>query len=538
MKLTEKQQKFFDAVNKDKDFGLYVLNGYAGTGKTVTLSHIVNYSKYNNILIVAPTVKARMTLEGKIRQGFQEKSIKSSTLSKLIEIPSEEITVMKQTYKLDEKGMTDLGLLFDKIKLDGSGIINKRVRYVKDENGDIVEQDYYMIDEFKLAQAFRDRFKKGADSMFGKVVPSFDYIDKSVIAEKLKNYDLIIIDEMSMVGQTSINVLTQAIDTLVDYHNNNGKPYGKYTPVLVLAGDGGQLPPVNEELNAYFAKPGEQENVTFAVTLDKILRSGDNIANVGKLIRKKASPNIIASMSKGSIITKGDVHTFIDEHGDVLKGIDIALAYQNADVKALNLAIRKCRGFSGPYVNEGETVVVLENTVAKDDNSVEFANGEDLIVLKKMSKDEALAVFDNDIYRKIDEDTSLIVEAQVAIEQDLVDYVTFKNAVGEFKDGFIFKDFASAQSYKAKVVKETFKNLSMLTNGINPLVVFDFGYARTIHKSQGSEWPKTLLWLTSFDLWIMKKNDSQRWTGLPYTGYTRAKDECIYVYSDYFRNKS
>ncbi len=47
---------------------------------------------------------------------------------------------------------------------------------------------------------------------------------------------------------------------------------------------------------------------------------------------------------------------------------------------------------------------------------------------------------------------------------------------------------------------------------------FDYGYALTVHKSQGSQWNKVVL----FDESNCFKKDARRWL---YTGITRAAEE-------------
>lgn len=64
-----------------------------------------------------------------------------------------------------------------------------------------------------------------------------------------------------------------------------------------------------------------------------------------------------------------------------------------------------------------------------------------------------------------------------------------------------------------------FKNRPIPKNGKLP--VFDFGYCITVHKSQGSEWDKVLL----FDECI-NKTTYNRWL---YTAITRAKDKIVII---------
>lgn len=66
IKLTETQNDFVskvenDAFNTNKH--IFILKGYAGTGKTVTSSYVAKSDNFKNILIAAPTVMAKNVYE-------------------------------------------------------------------------------------------------------------------------------------------------------------------------------------------------------------------------------------------------------------------------------------------------------------------------------------------------------------------------------------------------------------------------------------------------------------------------------------------
>jgi exodeoxyribonuclease-5 len=64
---------------------------------------------------------------------------------------------------------------------------------------------------------------------------------------------------------------------------------------------------------------------------------------------------------------------------------------------------------------------------------------------------------------------------------------------------------------------ESLKNIPWyLKDGIDE---FDFGYAITCHKAQGSQWDKVLIWDDKFLIW--KKQERKQWL---YTAITRAVD--------------
>jgi exodeoxyribonuclease-5 len=83
------------------------------------------------------------------------------------------------------------------------------------------------------------------------------------------------------------------------------------------------------------------------------------------------------------------------------------------------------------------------------------------------------------------------------------------------------------KKYRGRVLTSQFKNNNSvnytadrsITNGID---LFDFGYALTVHKAQGSQARKVILFEERFS----KMTDTQ-WARWLYTGVTRAEEELI-----------
>ena len=61
-----------------------------------------------------------------------------------------------------------------------------------------------------------------------------------------------------------------------------------------------------------------------------------------------------------------------------------------------------------------------------------------------------------------------------------------------------------------------------------PLVRMQFGYALTVHKSQGSEWDNVVYYTTKKDQYIIKEPN------LNYTAVTRARNDVHILYNDKF----
>lgn len=530
--LTEQQQVLFDKVTTAEKPSQFVLRGYAGTGKTYTLSTIVQESEFEKILIAAPTVAALSVLQSKI--PATNKKITFSTISKLTQNPSERIMFMEDYYTLDEPGMTELRQYLTGLRIYQEGIIIEKKIPVRPtrENPNPEPTIKYIIDEELLRKQVGTKFKKITPELLGKVEPHFTYKPDDEIADNIVDYDLIIVDEMSMVSEDDVKALNGGWTLLVDYpFKNNGQFYkkGKHAPHVIFAGDKGQLPPVNGELNHYFA---EDELDVEMVELNKILRSTDVIASTASLIRSGKTMPFIVEVAEHGETTSLELDQFIAKNESLLKECDIAIAYTNADVKLLNERIRAVKGFSGKRFQLGETLMVEENSVPDFKRNVPFANGEELKITRIYNKDEAKdELMDDPLYRNIGKDGETeMIAIHAFIDTDKVVLVDVVNKMGETKQAFLTTDSTEFYGTAQKVRNETFKSMAKLADGKRPLLRATFGYARTIHKSQGGEWKNVLMWITSKNEWVMRKNNPKQPQSLPYTAYTRAAEKCHLVY--------
>ena len=72
MVLTTQQQKVLDSINAflNSDVSIFILKGYAGTGKTTMISHIIDeVTKINKMpILMAPTGRAARVLESKTKK--------------------------------------------------------------------------------------------------------------------------------------------------------------------------------------------------------------------------------------------------------------------------------------------------------------------------------------------------------------------------------------------------------------------------------------------------------------------------------------
>lgn len=189
-------------------FGLY---GYAGTGKTTLISEIVNHLiKYNyikSIVFAAPTNKAVNIIKSKFRRGLKE------------------LLALKYGKK--------------------SSVTNENNM---DDNLYALEKHNMKIDFVTIHRLlnYKNDFSAEGERIFVK--------DKK---SHVHEYDLVIIDECSMIP---IQIIYNLIEEIKTTATNAGNNYHKI-PKILFVGDPAQLPPVNEDISSIFMK--NKYDITF-----------------------------------------------------------------------------------------------------------------------------------------------------------------------------------------------------------------------------------------------------------------------------------
>lgn len=97
--------------------------------------------------------------------------------------------------------------------------------------------------------------------------------------------------------------------------------------------------------------------------------------------------------------------------------------------------------------------------------------------------------------------------------------------LGKNKLNIQFQDIIDNSISEVIVTTESINNITpQFTNATKETNLIDFGYALSVHKSQGSEWDRVLLYDDLFAI----SNDEMRHRWL-YTGITRASNEVLWV---------
>lgn len=275
---------------------------------------------------------------------------------------------------------------------------------------------------------------------------------------KLK-YDLIIIDEASMVPEQIWNDLL------------------KFQIPIIAVGDHGQLPPIGDSFNLMKDPKIKLEKIHRQAAEHPILRLA-TMARIGQEIPADSYGKGVAKLDR----TQYDTQEFIENELAMLKENTMLLVGRNKTRVQINQRVRalKERNLEEPVV--GDQVVCLKNNYTNKDGPV--YNGMIGSIVELIPEDE-----------KTFHATILFPEHQ-------------RHFVGPiFREQFSSTNTANLKKYK----KET-----------EHVGLFDFGYAVTVHKAQGSQAPKAIVFDES---WCFKE-DAQRWL---YTAITRAESSLYIV---------
>ncbi len=274
--------------------------------------------------------------------------------------------------------------------------------------------------------------------------------------------DLIIVDEASMVDET-------IWQDLLSFE----------IPVLAV-GDHGQLPPINSAFNL-MANP--------QLRLEKIFRQAETspiievatLARTSGLIPVQDYGNGVVKLARSSSETGQVVQELLENYSPDLL---VLCGYNHTRVK-LNEAIRGYRDYLSSEPAIGDYVVCLRN-----DRKNKLYNGMTGTI-------RHISPADNDPER-----------------QWYYASIDFENEANSYEGNIWRAQFGA---------KETSSQIPLGPDK-TPGNLFDFGYALTVHKAQGSQARKVLVFEERFSK--MSDDDWRRWL---YTAVTRATEELVIV---------
>ena len=551
--LTEEQQAVYDRVVNADQNQLTILKGYAGTGKTSTAAAIITdmvIAKHNSVLIAAPTAAALAVLKQKLAHihNSTDGFIAYKTMAQLLTIPERYVDLKVSgtsfgTFSLeDEDSVNEFTQNLQQLGVSQAAI-NSAVRpftkLSRDEDGTMKKEIQYDVNSQALVAALRQT-GLGPSIKDDDVTDDVRFVprDSSAVAQMIHSYDLIMLDEISMIGQQSMALFNDVMEILNKHYphkHREGRDHD-FTQFL-MCGDPAQLPPVKDELNEHITAKANGSSV---VQLTKVLRSTDSVSQLAQLVRGGTSFGDLATFYADNVTEVFDTtpEQYIDNHVTELAESDVVLTFRNKYVNQLNNNLRRQAGHRAQTLEYGDHLLVTRNSgIDPDTRMILYPNGSQYTITKVYSEDEVAAMFD-DIKANVitsDSDEQAAVSHMVGLASTAIELVDLKSKLGDVSTAWVFKDnqewkhrnTSDAQQYRdADKIVNNFAELTYSYLGeFRPLVHTNFGYAMTVHKSQGSEWPSVTYLVTQQDLNIMRGKPN-----LSYTAVSRAKDDVKIIY--------
>ena len=299
-----------------------------------------------------------------------------------------------------------------------------------------------------------------------------------IVGWKLKDeddvwQDLIIIDEGSMVSAQIWADL---------------KRFNK--PIIVM-GDHGQLPPIGDKFNLLSNPDFKLQKIHRQALNSPIISLSKFVRDYGYIPSNRVFSDKVFKLSwthkKCKRIWNNKV--VFDENL-------IVLCAFNTTRCQINDMVRKKLDYSGKMPCPGERIVCLQN-----DHKRGIMNGQIASVLWIMPEDQNL-------YR---------VTVDVDEYAEPIECTVADKCFGEVSYTMYDKSKKSKDQYEYAIDK-----------GIGPINYFDYGYAMSVHKSQGSEFDKVILFEQRTKRW-----DDEYYARWLYTGITRAREK-LFIISDFW----
>lgn len=323
--------------------------------------------------------------------------------------------------------------------------------------------------------------------------------------------DVVVIDEASMINENNYKVLNQIA-------KENGLK-------IIYVGDKAQLAPVNEgDVSKVFRNDDSR-----VVELTQVERTDDNaILKEATAIRNGEKLSGESSFNK-----RGEGVAYIpqshkDKIGDVVKyfvpGLKSdpnyfrILAYTNAAVSRYNEAVRRALGYTDNTPRVGEPIVGYANWGAKYDRRTrrteyEFINSESYTVKKVGSPTKIEHYVNGNKYSLLA--TPITLENSIG-EEKTINFIDIKgNSLNKETALLLAKEKAKLMNRANVAIRSgqrmLYGELKGAANEIEKFLfvndhiedpesktrlhskVFDFGYALTVHKSQGSTFTHVLM---------------------------------------------
>ena len=303
-----------------------------------------------------------------------------------------------------------------------------------------------------------------------------------------QDYDLLIIDEASMLNEYFYKIVNRA-----NVHK-------------IFVGDPGQLPPIDGKQIEILSKTPHKLDKVMRQALDNPIislatsvREGKNIKEFYKAPHLAIGHNLDPKSALALI-------NYQFMKGKAMNMQSIILCYRNTTRVAINNRVRKNQGYAPGSVHPGEKIVCLRNNW-----DAGLINGQ-LYTVQKVEK--------------IRGDGRTFVYL-LTLEEDSPNKLIYEVIADPRTFGALNANDIIAENNHDEWI--TFVNNKHRTNvdQNDKMAYFDYGYALSVHKAQGSEWPQ--VYLANERGCAMEHQEIRQWM---YTGVTRAKDK-LFIGLDY-----
>jgi exodeoxyribonuclease-5 len=249
-----------------------------------------------------------------------------------------------------------------------------------------------------------------------------------------------------------------------------------YKVPIIAVGDHGQLPPISGSFNLMQKPHLRLEEIHRQAKENPIIHLSIQIRETGQ-IDPGAYADTVRKFSRSDSMGQEMMQELLSSY----QPDTLILCGYNTTRKRLNAHVRSALGFTSPMPTSGDRVICLRNNHKK-----RIFNG--------------------------------MLGTITEIEQPNADWFRAEIAMEEEEKPFF--GLISAQQFETKMAL----NFSQERKRIMQGDLFDFGYALTVHKAQGSQARKVVLFEERF-----KQMDDDQWRRWLYTAVTRAEEE-LYVF--------
>ena len=458
------------AFIQDPKQRVFILKGYAGTGKTTLMRFLVQHLQQikKPFELLAPTGRAAKVLS--------------------------DLAIDNRFDDISKAGKTIHGLIF---RYNGFN------REISDE-------------EIQNNQAT------------GQLSLIFDIVE---LDEKTKP-TVYIVDEASMISDSPAQIITQAQfgsgQLLTELLNYDKRPESKY----IFVGDPCQLPPVGDDLSPALSEQSFTPPALSA-SLTEIMRQadGNDLIRVSKQIRSliPSAPDSEQTYGNRKLWTKyplrqcrnvqlhSNINDMVNHYVNNIKqngyNNSIFVCQTNKQASQLSIQVRHMLGYQGDLPVKGDLLLVIQNN-----NPTGLVNG-DMV--------EVTAISPHILKRAGLRFTQIRVketfsdrEFSLLILLDTLNSNTLN--LNTEQQTALFIDFCKRMKEKGispKKNKERFEELLRTDPYLNALRC-TYGYAVTCHKAQGGEWLHVYL-NPMRNIGLSPTKQKYRWM---YTAITRAKE--------------